>query len=89
MQLINFTEKRVWETLDEMLEEKTGICKCERCRLDIAAMALNRLKPNYAVSKHGNVYARIKMLGQQTCADVVAEVAKALEQVTARPHHLE
>jgi hypothetical protein len=52
------------------------------------AMALNRLKPNYVVSQHGSVYTKIKMLEQQQNTDVIAEVVKAMEQVSKNPRHL-
>lgn len=88
MELLNYSEIWVSELIDELLNERQDICKCELCRLDIQAMALNQLKPNYVVSEHGRVYTKTKMLGQQNRADIVAEVTKAIEQVSRRPHHL-
>lgn len=89
MELINYTLLWVWEVLDELLEQRPEICRCETCRYDIACMAVNRLKPNYVVSKHGRVYAKTKMLSQQIRTDVLTEVTKALEQVRKNPHHLD
>lgn len=89
MELVNYTLTWVWETLDEVLQKQTDICKCEKCRYDMACLAINRLKPNYVVSKHGQVYARLKMLEQQNCTDVLTEVLKAVERISQNPHHLE
>lgn len=88
MELINYTLKWVWDVLDEVLKERDDICKCESCRFDIACMAVNRLKPNYVISEHGKVYAKIKMLSYQSRTDVLTEVVKAVEKVSENPHHL-
>ncbi|MBZ4652738.1 MAG: late competence development ComFB family protein [Bacillota bacterium] len=88
MELVNYTEIWVRQVLDEMLAKRRDICTCEQCRLDMLAMALNRLKPNYVVSQHGSVYTKIKMLEQQQNTDVIAEVVKAMEQVSKNPRHL-
>lgn len=89
MELVNHTLLWVWETLDLVLAERPQVCQCERCRYDMACMALNRLKPNYVVSKHGTVYAKTKMLSQQIRTDVLTEVVRAVEKVSKNPHHLE
>lgn len=89
MELVNFTLKWIWEILDEVLKEREDICKCEKCRYDIACLAVNRLKPNYVVSEHGRLYAKTKMLSQQSRTDVLTEILKAIEKVTANPHHLD
>ncbi|MCR4442212.1 MAG: late competence development ComFB family protein [Peptococcaceae bacterium] len=86
---MNYTLIWVWDVLDEMLAQRPEICRCEKCRYDMACLALNRLKPHYAVSKHGSVYTRTKMLSQQHQATVLTEVIRAIEQVSKNPHHLE
>lgn len=89
MELINYSLNCVWDMLDEILAERDDICKCEKCRYDIACMAVNRLRPNYVVSEHGKVYAKAKMLSYQSRTDVLTEVVKAIERVSRNPHHLE
>jgi len=89
VELFNHTEYFVWQTLNELLDQRTDICKCEKCRFDMACMALNQLKPNYSVSKKGSVYAKLKVLTIQSHTDVLAEVARAVEKVSQNPYHLE
>jgi len=89
MELINYTLSWVWETLDEVLKKRPDVCSCERCRYDMACLAANRLKPNYVISQHGQIYTKIKMLSQQIPTDILTEVVKAVEQVSQNPHHLE
>ena len=36
--------------LDELIKDK-DICKCEHCRLDMMAIALNKLPPKYIVTR--------------------------------------
>lgn len=88
MELVNYTLNIVWDILDEVLSEREDICKCEQCRYDMACMAVNRLKPNYVVNRHGSVYAKVKMLSQQNRIDILTEVVKAVDKVSANPHHL-
>jgi competence protein ComFB len=87
--LINRTSHGVWQTLDEVLEQREDICKCEQCRYDMACMALNNLRPNYFVSKHGSVYAKLVELSQQSRTDVLIEVTRAVDRVSNNPHHLD
>lgn len=89
MELVNYTLNHVWEVLEEVLSKRDDICKCEQCKYDIVCMAVNRLKPNYVVNRHGSVYAKIKMLSQQNRTDILTEVIKAVDKVCANPHHLE
>lgn len=89
MELVNRTLYCVWQTLDEVLERRNDICKCDKCRHDMACMAMNNLKPNYFVSKHGAVYAKLNELSQQKNIDILAEVARAVDKVSRNPHHLD
>lgn len=84
--LINVVEKAVWELMDRVLEDH-DICKCEKCRVDIAALALNRLKPRYVVTKMGETIARADTLDQKSYIAVIVALAKAAKTVGANPKH--
>lgn len=47
MEFRNYMEELVICVLDEILARQEIGCKCQRCRLDIAALALNNLPPKY------------------------------------------
>ncbi|MFZ5633848.1 MAG: late competence development ComFB family protein [Bacillota bacterium] len=83
MRLINATEITLFEQLNKIME-KRDICKCERCKLDIAAIALNNLPPNYVVSTEGEV---IKAISPQLKIDVQRQLEAAIAKVSATPHH--
>lgn len=87
MELINFTLKRIEDLLEKILQDYPDICKCERCRLDIIAMAANQLKPHYVVSEKGQVFAKTNILSQQSQTDVLSEVILAVGKVSKNPHH--
>ena len=87
MEIKNHMENLVWENLDSVLASHPKACKCEKCRYDIAALALNFLPPRYVVTERGQTYARIKSLEQQFNVDIVTAITHAIQIVNARPHH--
>ena len=88
MQLIlrNIMEEYVIITLDEMLPFLDG-CKCERCRLDIASYALNRLQPKYVATTQGELMSRLCEFDAQFKTSVMAQIAQAHTVISAHPHH--
>lgn len=85
-EILNYMEVLVEEELDTMIE-KIGVCKCERCRMDIKALALNSLTPKYIVTDSGKLYTKISLLQQQFDVDVLAAITKAALIVKENPRH--
>ena len=56
--LVNEAERLVLEELETRMAREADICRCQDCVLDMAAFALNNVKPAYRVSLMGSVYAR-------------------------------
>ncbi len=75
------------DTIDRIIRERDDICDCDRCRLDIAAIALNNLKPKYVVTEKGGLYAKVDILDYQYDVDLIKEVTQAIEIVNKQPHH--
>lgn len=84
----NFMETLVWEYINEMLPN-FDVCSCERCRADVAAIALNKLPTLYFVSRKGEVYSKLTTWEQQVKADVVSTIVQAAKKVSTRPRHAE
>jgi len=82
----NYMEEIVLNAMDDILKD-INMCKCEKCRLDIAAKALNDLPPQYVVSEKGEVYSKIKSLKTQFEVDVIAAITKAAILVKRNPMH--
>lgn len=87
VQLKNYMEELVWEQLERILEAREDICKCEKCRYDIAALSLNMLPPRYVATDMGETYTRINSLEQQFYADIATALSHAIIVVRSRPHH--
>lgn len=84
--LKNMMEILVLEKLDEM-SDQLDCCKCEKCRLDIASYALNRLPPKYVATYLGEVYSKLDTLSVQYDADLLNAIYQAAQIVKENPSH--
>jgi len=85
-QIKNYMEEIVFNQIKGILED-INVCQCEKCTLDIAAIALNDLPPKYIVTEKGELYSKINALRQQFEVDVVAAITKAAVLVKRKPRH--
>ena len=85
-QIKNYMEEIVFNQIKEVLED-INCCKCEKCILDIAAIALNDLPPKYVVSQKGELYSKLNTLKQQFEVDVISAITKAAVLVKRNPRH--
>jgi competence protein ComFB len=86
--LVNEAERMVTEELERQLAERNdpSICLCEECVIDMAAFALNAVRPVYRVSLLGTMYAHA-MDGGAFSKEVRTAVAAAISRVHANPAH--
>jgi len=89
MLLRNITQDIVFEKLEDVFRLFPDVCTCTRCRLDIAALALNQLPPRYVVTDIGAVYSKVSVLESQIRADTVQALTRAIETVRKVPRHAE
>jgi competence protein ComFB len=87
MQIKNYMEDIVWQQLDSVLASQKKMCTCDRCRYDIAALALNFLPPRYVVSDEGAVFSKVRSLEQQFGIDIITAITNAVIIVNKSPHH--
>ncbi len=87
MEYKNYMEEAVRQVLDEILVKRKVKCKCERCRLDMAALALNNLPPKYAVTDIGRARTKLETTKTQFQIDIVRELAKAIQKVNENLRH--
>jgi len=81
-------EDLVISYLDEILSGKKNICKCNYCKTDMAAYALNRVKPMYVVSSRGVIHTENKKRKRmQEEIDVYSLVAEAINIVANVKRH--
>ena len=86
--LKNEAENLVVLELEQQLKaEPEGMCRCNECIVDIAAISLNSVKPLYRFSILGTLYASQAMT-EKTYADSVKKaVSDAIKKVRKNPAH--
>ena len=86
--LKNEAETLVLDELElQLAQEGDEICRCNDCIVDMAAMALNNVKPLYRFSILGTLFAA-QAINEPAYADTIKQaVAKAIEKVSSNPSH--
>ena len=86
--LKNEAEQMVLHELEKQLAARSEeVCRCNECVVDMAAIALNAVKPLYRFSLLGSLYAA-QAMNEQSYADSVQQaVAQAIAKVQANPSH--
>lgn len=90
MSIRNYMEDVVRDVLEILLKERAGICKCQQCKKDMMAFALNRLPPKYIVSERGFTHSFIEEINNVDWkADVVTVVNLGIDLISKRKrkHH--
>jgi Late competence development protein ComFB. len=87
--LVNEAERMVTDELERRIPElrAEGTCLCKDCVIDMAALALNALRPAYRVSLLGTMYAQAKDQDDGYIHEVRAAVDAAVAKVRANPAH--
>jgi competence protein ComFB len=83
--LENETENLVLAELESQMQRASGICTCQDCVLDMAACALNSVRPSYRVSLP--LYAYAKPPGSSYAAEIAAAVREAIDRVQKNRSH--
>ncbi|RCX09299.1 competence protein ComFB [Anaerobacterium chartisolvens] len=85
-QIKNYMEEIVFNQMKEVLSD-INVCSCEKCVMDIAAIALNALPPKYIVTEKGELFSKIDSLKQQFEVDVISAITRAAVLVKRNPRH--
>lgn len=83
MVVVNTMEALVLSKLDSVLE-RFSCCRCDRCKKDIIALALNKLPPKYMVLAEGQPEPDVDA---QLNAQVVTAMIQSVIKVRANPRH--
>ena len=84
--LKNHMEDVVERLVNKYIKE-SECCDCEKCRLDVMALALNDLRPVYIVTNIGEMFASIDSTYPQNQVDAEIAVLKAIDLVKSKPRH--
>lgn len=85
MILVNVMEDLVLSKLDSTLA-RFNCCKCNKCKKDIAAVALNRLTPRYMVMKEDDAVKR-HSVEEEYGSEVTSALIQAILIVKKAPRH--
>lgn len=81
--VVNLVEQMVSERLDEVFE-KFNCCRCDKCRQDVAALALNAVPPQYVVAEPEEIPG---LLAKASAKEIPGALVKAILQVKSNPQH--
>ena len=85
--LKNVMEEAVEYQLAKILPTMSNICSCDKCRLDMAAFALNRLSPQYVRTDAGALFQKMNNSSQQAEVEILTTVMSAINIISAHPKH--
>ncbi len=85
MILVNLMEELVISRLESTLM-RFNCCKCNKCKKDIAALALNRLAPKYVVINRNDEEKR-KAAEAEYGSEVTGALVQAIMVVKKEPRH--
>jgi len=86
--LKNESENFVLNELSRQLQNYAApVCLCNDCVVDMAAVALNNVKPFYRVSLLGSLYTASMMDEKSYASSVRDAVFNAIEKVRKNPSH--
>ena len=80
--LVNLMEQMVATKLDDAIT-KFHCCKCDKCKKDVAAIALNKLKPRYVVAEKVAALSHER----QASTEVMTAIVQAILVVKGSPRH--
>ncbi len=81
--MVNIIEQLVASKLD-MAFNKFNCCKCDRCRQDVAALALNKIKPKYIIVDENEAK---DVLDNHDDPTVMSAIIQAMLTVMSHPRH--
>jgi len=84
--LKNYMEEIVYDQMKSVLKD-IDVCTCDKCSMDIAAIALNELPVKYIVTERGALFSRIDALYAQFEIGVTSAIVRAAQIVQKNPMH--
>ena len=84
--LLNRSAELVYNRIEEMLEERTDVCHCEECVLDLVAYTLNHVKPLYGTSLLGPLHPDAESQSKME-EKIDRAINGGLKRVARHPHH--
>ena len=71
----------------ETYMELVGLCCCDRCKMDVQALALTELPAKYVVMAKNELPLRLSLYEGRMNTAVTAQILRACKVVLAEPRH--
>ena len=81
--VVNLVEQLVADRLDAAFD-KFNCCRCDKCRRDVAALALNSIPPQYVVAQPEELPG---LLEKAPAKEIPTALVKAILQIKNNPKH--
>lgn len=82
----NIMELVVKNQVEDMME-RSNQCHCDKCKMDVMALVLNKIPPKYVATNKGALITRVQSYSRQGTADLTAAITAAMETVRNFPLH--
>lgn len=87
MKLRNIMEDKVTDITNRLMKGDQDFCTCDRCKLDVIALVLNAVPSKYVVTDKGELFGRANLMTNQSDAEIIKEVTRAIDIVRESPRH--
>ncbi|NCB50424.1 MAG: competence protein ComFB [Clostridia bacterium] len=84
--LVNVMEEIVRQRVNELIKD-FDMCDCQKCRLNVCAIALNHLPTHYVTTEKGALFSKLEEVGITCQTNITVEITKALMTVKKHPFH--
>jgi competence protein ComFB len=86
----NLLENALRDTIADLGGPSPDFCGCDRCRDDVMAYALNKLRPRYTSGGDlGVALANLDLQKDSARATIAVTVLEGIRRVGANPHRLQ
>ena len=84
--VVNVVELLIGDRVAEYMKRDKEICLCDKCQLDVMAIALNKVAPHYITTDN---YSRglMDLYYQERKVDIMVAIFEAIDIVKANPRH--
>ncbi|MCM1227026.1 MAG: late competence development ComFB family protein [Clostridium sp.] len=87
MALVNAMEEIVKAKIDKLIADTDDCCTCDKCREDMACLALNALPAKYVSTNKGALFSKLSAMVKQNTADIDVACINAINSVKDNPKH--
>lgn len=82
----NEAAELVYEQVERLLADRSDVCRCSTCVLDLVAFTLNRVTPRYSTSILGDLHPD-KAKRKRLLVEIELALQAGLKRLESHPHH--